>query len=72
MFPRKEMKLNYAYPILIGYKNNLGVGYKFNFEDPFSLKSLDFSISFTPNQWKNGINDTGEEIDKSETVSFFF
>jgi hypothetical protein len=63
---RKEMKLNYAYPILIGYKNNLGVGYKFNFEDPFSFKSLDFSISFTPNQWKNGINDTGEEIDKSE------
>ena len=53
---KKEVELNYAYPIVVGYKNNFGIGYKFNFKDPLSLKTVDFSISYTPNQWKNDVS----------------
>ena len=42
------MTLNYAYPIVVGYKNNVGVGPKFNFADPFGFRELDFSLSYTP------------------------
>ena len=70
--PRKEMKLNYAYPIVIGYKSNVGVGYKFNFEDPFSLRSIDFSFSFTPQKWKNGLSDEAVDIDKDEQLHASF
>ena len=68
----KEMKLNYAYPILIGYKNNFGVGYKFNFSDPFNFKSIDFSVSFTPNQWTNGSNDGEDKLSKDEQIHSSF
>ena len=61
--PRKEMKLNYAYPIVVGYKDNIGIGYKFNFEDPFSFRSFDLSFSFTPKQWKNQLSDGNATID---------
>jgi len=70
--PRKEMKLNYAYPIVTGYKDNVGIGYKFNFEDPFSLRSIDFSFSFTPKQWRNGINDSGTNIEPKEQLHASF
>ena len=67
------MKLNYAYPIVVGYKDNVGIGYKFNFEDPFSLRSIDFSFSFTPKQWKNQLNDTGaSDIDNDEQLHASF
>lgn len=65
-FPGKEIKLNYAYPILIGYKNKFGVGYNFKFQDPLGLRALDFSISYTPNQWKNGFDSAEGDIDKDE------
>ncbi len=60
--PKKEVKLSYAYPIVVGYKNNIGVGYKFKFQDPMKMKSLDLSVSYTPKNWKNSINDDGREI----------
>ena len=63
---KKEVELNYAYPIVVGYKNNFGIGYKFNFKDPLSLKTVDFSISYTPNQWKNDVSSWNSEIEKDE------
>ena len=64
--PKKEVKLTYAYPTIVGYKNNIGIGYKFKFQDPIGLKSFDFSLSYTPENWKNSINDTGQEIESDE------
>ena len=64
----KQMTLNYAYPIVVGYKNNVGVGYRFNFKDPFSFRELDFSISYTPNEWKNGLIEGDRELDKDEQI----
>jgi hypothetical protein len=64
--PSKEVKLSYAYPILVGYKNNFGIGYKFSFRDPLSSKTLDLSFSYTPNQWKNDLISTNSNIDKQE------
>jgi hypothetical protein len=49
----KEMRIKYAYPIVVGYKNNVGLGYRFNIADPFNFKTLDFSVSFTPRTWEN-------------------
>ena len=60
--PKKEVKLSFAYPIVVGYKNNIGVGYKFKFQDPMKMKALDLSISYTPKNWKNSINNDGREI----------
>ena len=69
----KEMKLTYAYPIVVGYKNNVGVGYKFNFKDPFSFREIDFSISYTPNSWKNGLGENNpDELDKDERIHSSF
>ena len=51
---------------IVGYKNNIGIGYKFKFQDPIGLKSFDFSLSYTPENWKNSINDTGQEIESDE------
>ena len=64
--PRKEVKLNYAYPTVVGYKNKIGVGYKFKFQDPIGLKTLDLSVSYTPNNWKNGFDSSESNIDKEE------
>lgn len=64
--PKKEVKLSFAYPIVEGYKNNIGIGYKFQFQDPLQLKSYNFSFSYTPLDWKNRINDDGREIRKDE------
>lgn len=64
--PKKEVKLNYAYPIIVGYKNKVGIGYKFKFQDPLGLKSLDFSFSYTPNKWKNNFDDSQGDIGKDE------
>jgi len=64
--PKKEIKLNYAYPTIVGYKNKVGVGYKFKFQDPLGLKSLEFSLSYTPNKWQNNFDDAQGDIDKDE------
>ncbi|SDB62993.1 hypothetical protein SAMN03097699_2797 [Flavobacteriaceae bacterium MAR_2010_188] len=62
----KEFRLNYAYPIVVGYKNKFGLGYYFRFQDPIGLKALDFSLSYTPNSFTNGIDGSKEDIDKDE------
>lgn len=64
--PKKEIKLIYAYPTVVGYKNKVGVGYKFKFQDPLGMKSLDFSFSYTPNKWQNGFDDSKKDIDQDE------
>ena len=64
--PKKEIKLNYGYPILMGYKNKFGLGYAFKFQDPLGLKSIDVILSFTPNQWKNNLDDAEDDIAKDE------
>ena len=46
--PLKEMKLAGAYPILQGYKNYIGFGYRINFADPMMLNNLVIKFSFTP------------------------
>ncbi len=46
--PTKEMKLAGAYPILQGYKNYIGFGYRLNFMDPMMLNNLVIKVSFTP------------------------
>ena len=66
--PKKEVKLSYAYPIVVGYKNNFGVGYKFNFQDPLSTKTVDFSISYTPKKWKNNVSSSNSEIEDDEEI----
>ena len=45
----KELQLASAYPILQGFKEYLGVGYRLNFMDPMGLNSLTLKWSFTPN-----------------------
>ena len=43
------------------------IGYKFNFKDPFSFIVIDFSISYTPISWKNGLGENNPyELDKDE------
>ncbi|NNK39840.1 MAG: hypothetical protein HKP45_04195, partial [Winogradskyella sp.] len=64
--PKKEVALNYAYPTLIGYKNKIGIGYTFKFQDPLGLKSIDFSLAFTPNAWENDLINLNGDIDNSE------
>lgn len=52
--PGKQFNINSAYPLLVGYKNFMGLGYGFNFSDPFNFRALDFSLSYTPAAWSNG------------------
>jgi hypothetical protein len=63
----KEMRLDAAFPIVVGYKNNIGIGYTFQFADPFKLKSFNMSVAYTPRSWQNGLLEkTDEEIPELE------
>ncbi len=64
--PGKEVKLIYAYPTIIGYKNKFGLGYRFKFQDPIGFKSIDLSLSYTPNRWDNNFDDSESDILKDE------
>ncbi|NNK89810.1 MAG: hypothetical protein HKO89_04315 [Saprospiraceae bacterium] len=72
----KEMQVNYAYPVVVGYKNNVGVGYRMQISDPFRFKSLDMSLSYTPRAWTNGLlEDRAEdfvELEDEELIHFNF
>jgi hypothetical protein len=46
--PLKELQLVSAYPVLQGYKNNAGIGYRFNFEDPIRFAQLSATVAWTP------------------------
>ncbi len=46
--PLRNMSLANAYPVLQGYKNWAGIGYRFNFEDPLSFAKLGVTAAVTP------------------------
>jgi len=65
----KEMKVNSGYPIVVGYKHNVGVGYKMQIADPFNFRKLEFSAAYTPRNWDNGLlGQYDPEIDSLEDV----
>jgi hypothetical protein len=74
----KEMVVKYGYPVLVGYKNNFGIGYKMNIADPFNFRTFDFSVAYTPRKWVNNIlADRGEDqdfidLEDDELVHFDF
>ncbi len=46
--PLRNVALTNAYPVLQGYKNYAGVGYRLNFEDPLHFASLGVIAAYTP------------------------
>jgi hypothetical protein len=46
--PVREVRLSTAYPVLQGYKDAAGFGYRFNFTDPIELANVDFTVAHTP------------------------
>ena len=46
--PLKSVSLTNAYPVLQGYKNFVGIGYHFNFDDPLQFASLGVTAAYTP------------------------
>ena len=44
----ERMKLSAAYPIVEGYKQKVGVGYYFHFEDPLQFHQLSAAVSISP------------------------
>ena len=46
--PWRNLALSNAYPVLQGYKNYAGIGYRFNFEDPLGFASLGVIAAYTP------------------------
>ena len=46
--PWRNIGLTNAYPVLQGYKNYAGIGYRFNFEDPLGFASLGVIAAYTP------------------------
>lgn len=46
--PLRELRLDNAFPVLQGYKNQVGVGYHFNFADPIQFASFGITAAYTP------------------------
>jgi len=46
--PWRSLGLINAYPVLQGYKNYAGAGYRFNWEDPLQFASLSLTAAYTP------------------------
>ena len=46
--PWQNLQLANAYPVLQGYKNTVGVGYKVNIEDPLQFASIGITAAYTP------------------------
>jgi hypothetical protein len=46
--PLRQLELVNAYPVLQGYKNTAGVGYRFNFEDPIRFAGVSVTAAVTP------------------------
>ena len=49
-FPLHALELASAYPVLQGYKDSVGVGYRFNVEDPLQFASLGVTAAYTPDR----------------------
>lgn len=47
-YPPRELSLANAYPVLLGYKNSVGFGYRVNIEDPLGLAALGITAAYTP------------------------
>ncbi len=45
--PLREMRFASAFPVLQGYKNAVGLGYHFTFEDPLRLGSVEATLAYT-------------------------
>jgi len=45
--PPKHLALSSGYPVLQGYKNTAGVGYRLNFTDPIEFANVDLTIANT-------------------------
>ena len=46
--PLKNVGLDNAYPTVQGYKNSVGVGYRFNFSDPIDIANFGITAAYTP------------------------
>jgi len=46
--PLDHLSVASAYPVLQGYKDSLGVGYRFNVEDPLAFAKLGITAAYTP------------------------
>ena len=46
--PWRNVSLANAYPVLQGYKNSAGIGYRLNFDDPLRFASLGITAAYTP------------------------
>jgi hypothetical protein len=46
--PLHQVSLTNAYPVLQGYKNDVGIGYRFNFDDPLYFAHLSVTAAYTP------------------------
>ena len=74
--PGKLMKTNYGYPTVVGYKDNIGLGYHLNISDPFNFRSLSLSLAYTPKSWKNNLTNSSDPtvsaLDDDEVLHFSF
>jgi len=73
--PGKLMRMNYAYPTVVGYKDFVGIGYLFNISDPFKFRELELELAYTPKTWKNRLSESdslNQIIDDDEVVHFSF
>ncbi len=46
--PLRELTVKNAYPVLQGYKNSAGIGYRVNVEDPLGFAALAITAAWTP------------------------
>jgi hypothetical protein len=46
--PLRNLEVANGYPVLQGYKNTAGIGYRLNFEDPLRFASLGITAAYTP------------------------
>ena len=46
--PLRRIGFANAYPVLQGYKDSIGVGYRARFEDPLSFATIDVTAAYTP------------------------
>ena len=46
--PLRSLELSNAYPVLQGYKDSAGIGYRVNFDDPLQYASLGITAAYTP------------------------
>ncbi len=46
--PLRDLSLVNAYPVLQGYKNSVGIGYRANIEDPLAFAKIGITAAYTP------------------------